>query len=334
MPLNQSRRQFLASASVAAAAGVIGTPASLADSGPPEITTVRFSLQYGTCLAPQYVAEELLRAEGFTDIRYIAGVPPARMIGLGEIDFGHSFAPSLIYHHDAGLPVVALAGVHPGCWELYVHEPIPTVSDLKGKRVGIPDVIGSADHLFLVIIAKHIGLDPQKDIVWVTPDAATSPMQLFIQGKIDAFLGSAPEPQQLRALGVGRSILDSTADQPWSHYFCCMLGANRDYVRNYPIATKRVLRAVLRAADLCAAEPERVARLLVERGINERYDYALQSLTELPYRLWSEYDPEDSMRFYALRLHEAGMIDSTPNEILAEGTDWRFLNELKRELKA
>ena len=40
------------------------------------------------------------------------------------------------------------------------------------------------------------------------------------------------------------------------------------------------------------------------------------------------------MRFYALRLHEAGMIRSSPHEIIAEGTDWRFLNEIKRELKA
>ena len=49
---------------------------------------------------------------------------------------------------------------------------------------------------------------------------------------------------------------------------------------------------------------------------------------------WREFDPEDSLRFYALRLHEVGMIKSSPNTILAEGTDWRFLNELKRELKA
>ena len=40
------------------------------------------------------------------------------------------------------------------------------------------------------------------------------------------------------------------------------------------------------------------------------------------------------MRFYALRLHEAGMIKSSPNKLIAEGTDWRFLDELKRELKA
>jgi NitT/TauT family transport system substrate-binding protein len=48
---------------------------------------------------------------------------------------------------------------------------------------------------------------------------------------------------------------------------------------------------------------------------------------------WRDYDPEDTVRFYALRLHEAGMLKSTPQKIIAQGTDWRFLNELKQELK-
>ena len=54
----------------------------------------------------------------------------------------------------------------------------------------------------------------------------------------------------------------------------------------------------------------------------------------MPYSKWREYDPEDTVRFYALRLREAGMIKSSPQKIIAEGTDWRFLNELERELKA
>jgi NitT/TauT family transport system substrate-binding protein len=57
-------------------------------------------------------------------------------------------------------------------------------------------------------------------------------------------------------------------------------------------------------------------------------------VTDVPYNVWRELDPEDPLRFYALWLHEFGQLDGTPNEILAEGTDWRFLNELKRELKA
>jgi NitT/TauT family transport system substrate-binding protein len=65
-----------------------------------------------------------------------------------------------------------------------------------------------------------------------------------------------------------------------------------------------------------------------------RYDYALQALQDVPYDKWREYDPEDAMRFWAPRLHEAGFVKSSPQEIIADSTDCRFLKELKRELKA
>jgi NitT/TauT family transport system substrate-binding protein len=57
-------------------------------------------------------------------------------------------------------------------------------------------------------------------------------------------------------------------------------------------------------------------------------------MRDLPYGKWHEYDPEDTVRFYALRLHEAGMIKSNPQKMISQGTDWRFLRELKKELKA
>jgi len=113
-----------------------------------------------------------------------------------------------------------------------------------------------------------------------------------------------------------------------------MLSSNRDYVRQHPVATKAVLRAFLKAADLCVADPKLAARTIVNGGFADRYDFALATLQEVQYDKWREYDPEDTLRYYALRLHEAGMIRSLPNTIIAENTDWRFLNELKRELKA
>ena len=112
-----------------------------------------------------------------------------------------------------------------------------------------------------------------------------------------------------------------------------MLVGNRKFVRNYPRATKSVMRAILKAADICASDPARAARQLVDSGVTPRYDYALQTLGELPYDKWREYDAEDTVRFYALRMNEVGFIKSSPQKIIAEGTDWRFLNELKRELK-
>ena len=115
-------------------------------------------------------------------------------------------------------------------------------------------------------------------------------------------------------------VVNSGLDRPWSQYFCCMVVGNREFVRKHPVATKRALRAILKATDVCALEPERAARFLVDKGFATHYDYALQTMQEIPYGKWREYDPEDTVRFYALRLHEAGMIKSGPQKIIAQGT--------------
>jgi len=159
-------------------------------------------------------------------------------------------------------------------------------------------------------------------------------MQLFVDGKADAFLGFAPQPQELRAKRVGRVILNTAQDRPWAQYFCCMLSARRIFIKENPIATKRAVRAILKAADICARDPDAVARYLVKKGFEPRYEVGLEVLKSLPYRRWREAQPEDTLRFHALRLREVGMIKSNPQKIIARGTDWRFLNELKRELKA
>jgi NitT/TauT family transport system substrate-binding protein len=113
-----------------------------------------------------------------------------------------------------------------------------------------------------------------------------------------------------------------------------MLVGHTDFVRKYPIATKRVLRAILKAADVCSAEPERVARRLVEGGFAQHYDIARQMLVDIPYASWRELDPEDTLRFCGLWLHEFGELNSPLNKLIAKGADWRFLEQVKRELKA
>jgi NitT/TauT family transport system substrate-binding protein len=334
MQMMQSRRGFLASLSLLGAAGLVGAPKSYAAEEPPETATVRLAKIPGICVAPQYAAEELLGAEGFSDIRYVeaaAGIPNSEKIATGEIDFSMNFVGPLLVPMDAGAPITLLAGVHPGCFELFANESIRSIADLKGKSVGV-QALGSSQHSFLASMATYVGLDPAKDINWIT-SATVKPMELFVEGKIDAFLGFPPEPQELRARNIGHVIVNSALDRPWSQYFCCMLAGNADFVGNNPIAAKRVLRAILKAADLCVAKPKLVAQRMVDGGFTARYDYALQTMTDVPYRQWREYDPEDTVRFYALRLHEAGMVKSSPQKIIADGTDWRFLNELKRELK-
>jgi NitT/TauT family transport system substrate-binding protein len=327
MSQTQSRRRFLTTLSAAGAAAFIRTAPSLAAEGPLETTAVRLSIPATLCGAPQLLADELLRAEGFSDVRCERGA-----LARGDIDFAMVFAPNVAIESDAGRPLTVLGGVHVGCFEVFANEGIHTITDLKGKSVGVPG-LRSPQHVFLTVIASYIGLDPVNDIRWVTT-RWPKPAALFTEGKIDAYLGFPPEPQELRARHVGQVILSSAKDHPWSEHFCCMIAGNREFVRNYPAATKRVLRAILKATDLCVSDPQGVAKRLVDGGFVARYDDAFQALTEIPYDKWRDYNAEDTIGFYALRLREAGLIRSSPQKIIAEGTDWRFLNELKRELKA
>jgi len=53
-------------------------------------------------------------------------------------------------------------------------------------------------------------------------------------------------------------------------------------------------------------------------------------MKDVPYTSGASTIREDSLRFYAFRLREAGMVKSAPQRLIAQGTDWRFFNELKR----
>ena len=331
-----NRREFLTNLAVAGSAALLGLHSDAFAAEPaPETTRIRIPQIPSTCRSPEWVAEELLRSEGFTDVQYIPvkgtqGVE--RALASGEADIGGHFAAPVILRLEAGDPIVMLGGEHVGCFELLGSERIRTIRDLKGRSVAIPE-LDPSPYAFLASMVSYVGLNPNKDINWIKHRPGEA-MQLLADGKIDAYLGFPTEPQELRAKKIGRVVVNSAVDRPWSQYFCCMLTGNREFVRKNPVATKRAMRAILKSAEICAVAPEKVAKSIVAKGVAKNYDYALEAIKSLPYGRWREYDAEDTVRFWALRLHEAGMIKSSPQKIIAQGTDWRFLRELKKELKA
>jgi NitT/TauT family transport system substrate-binding protein len=334
MDIIQSRRRFLAGLSAAGAASLAGVRQSLAAEPPPETTRIRLVRIPSICQAPQYVAEELLRSEGFTEVTYLQKKGTADIetaLASGEADLNSHFAAPLLLRLEAGDPIVILAGLHVGCFELFGTDRIQSIRDLKGKTVAVP-ALDSSRYVFLATMTAYVGMDLRQDIHVVTHPGPES-IRLLREGKIDAYLGFPPEPQEMRDKQIGHVVIDSTMDGPWAQYFCCMMAGNREFVRKYPVATKRALRAILKAVDFCASEPEQSAQFLVDQGYTKRNDYALQVMKKLPYGQWREYSAEDTLRFYALRLHEVGMLKSAPQKLLAQGTDWRFFSELKKELK-
>jgi NitT/TauT family transport system substrate-binding protein len=332
-----TRRRFMSGLAVAATAGQAGLRPGTASAEPPPETTRLVLRRQPTpgagCTAPQLVADELLKAEGFTEVQYPrkGTVDASKALAAGEIDMMMTFIGSFLIQVEAGDPIAIVTGIHLGCFELFATDRIRTIRDLRGKTVSVTD-LGSGRHVFLAAALGYVGLDPRKDVNFVTYPPAES-AQLLADGKIDAYQAFAEEVQELRAKKIGRSVLSGTYDRPWSQYFCCGMAANKEFIRKHPVATKRALRAMLKASNMCALEPVRAAELLVDKGYSQGYDYTLQMLKELPYTRWRDLDPEDTIRFYAVRLHQAGMLKFSPQKLLAQGTNWRFLNELKKELK-
>ena len=337
MPIIQNRRRFVASLA-AGTAGLFTAPRLAFAEPPPETTSVRLGRWVGGayCWGSLYLAGELLRAGGMTDVQYVQGdttVDNSAWLAAGATDFDFNMPPMHIRSIEAGLPVKILAGVHSGCWELRANDRVNGIADLKGKRVGVWHM---NDHpqVFLQLLINYVGLDPNHDVEWVVNDQASgSLIQNFIDNKVDAFLVDTSQFSEVRANKIGHTVFSNLLDRPWSQYFCCMVAGRTDYVDKYPVATKRVLRAILQSAEFCASNPKSAARALVDRGFLPSYDVALTTLQNTGQDKWREYDVTDSVRFYALRMLETGMIQSSPQEIIAKGTNFLFFDDIKRELK-
>lgn len=301
--------------------------------GPPETTTIRVPNVFPvSCPAALAVARPFLEEEGFTDIQY-----PKMTVGhsvdalpAGEVDFHLGYAATHLLRIDAGLPTVLLAGAHVGCWQVFVGRGIRSLRELKGKRIGVYAPRGP-DGIFLAMNLGNVGIDLREDVEVVSYQPADA-AALLSSGRVDALAAFPPHSQDLRARGIGTVVVNSMVDRPWSNYFCCMATVNRNWMERHPIATKRALRALLRAADVVDAQPGHAAHIMVEEGFTNDLKLAKQNLQEIPYDVWRRYDPADTVRYLALRMKEAGLVKESPETLLARGTDFTYLAELRREL--
>ncbi|UCD67706.1 MAG: ABC transporter substrate-binding protein [Betaproteobacteria bacterium] len=330
---SMSRRNFLTSASALGAASLFGMPQSASADPPPEITRVTIADTPALCFAPQFVAEELLKFEGFSEVEYVKVVDDIPTTLAKSADISMFGGPSIIPAIDKGYPISVIGALHEGCWELFAHEPIRSLQDLVGRRIAIRS-LGGVEQIWLSSMLAWVGVDPNTEIKWTTTDYWADRTKSYVDGKVDAFLAFPPEPQRLRRQNVGRVIVNTTQDRPWSQYFCCLLGARNEFIERYPVATKRALRAIMKASDLCSENPDWAAQYLVDKGFEDDYEVALEIIKSLSYSRWRTDNPVDTLRFHSLRLRDAGMIRSTPQQIIERGCNFSFLNELRKELKA
>ena len=236
MHIIQSRRDFFTTLSATGAASIFGTRRSLADERPPETTKIllgyddehlrRPSVHCEGPAAGGRVHRHPLRARPSTSSRFASG----------EVDFDLEFAAWFVSSWRPATRSPRWPVCIVGCYELFAHEPIRTISDLNGKSVGIQRL--GRPRTCAVAHGGACRAEPAHDINWITnPDFNFK--ELFAEGKVDAFLGAPPKSQELRARKIGRMILNTTTDRPWSQYFCCFCsgtGSSSAIIRSPPSA--------------------------------------------------------------------------------------------------
>ncbi len=167
-----SRRRFLSGLTLAGAGGFLGFgPRLVAAEPPPETTTLKLGQSGALCFGvPQAIAEALLHAEGFSNVHYVQGLQGTaqnKALATGEIHFGMTFAGQHLVQIDAGDPILLVAGLHVGCYELFGTDRVHTIRDLRGKTVAVT-ALGTGRHIFLASMLAHVGMDIRKDVTLVT----------------------------------------------------------------------------------------------------------------------------------------------------------------------
>ena len=334
-----TRRKLLGRTAAAAGAGMLGLGIESARAEPPpETTSIRLSYDHSVpilCYSPILIAEQFLRLEGFTEVKYAGydgAYTDAQILTENRADIGANLGSDLVVAIDKGAPVVALAGLHVGCSEIFAQTRVKSIRDLAGRRL-LATTPGVYEHIVLSSLIAFVGLDVSRDVEWVwEPDYNKWPDR-FAQDHIDVMAAFPPMTFMLREMNVGHVILNTTLDDPWRNFFCCMVMGRSEFVRRNPVATKRAIRAIVKANQLCDQDREGTAKRLVELGVTDRKDFARRALDEVPFGAWRDFDPSDTLRFFSLRLREAGMIKSSPRQVLDQGTNFSFLDEVRRELK-
>lgn len=332
-----TRRATIGGLAAGAGVGLVGLLSEkVSAEPPPEVTKIRIIQEEGVpvlCWAPQYLAMDFLRMEGFEEVELgdFHGSNNAYALAENVADIAVPLATDIAIEADRGADITLLAGLHVGCVEVFANDNVANINDLKGARLLAEQEEDDARRFLSAVIA-YVGLDPEKDVEWIYAPTAEWP-SVFADGGADVVRLFPSMSYDFHERGLGHVIMNTTLDDPWRHFYCCMIAARNEFVRNYPIATKRALRAYMKAQQACANDKEKSARRLVELGATDRLDYAQRALDDIPYGTWRDYDPAASLRFFALRLRDAGFIKASPGALVDQVADTSFWSQLRTELK-
>jgi NitT/TauT family transport system substrate-binding protein len=297
---------------------------------PPETSTVRIA--HLACDAPIMAAERYLQQEGFATIQIVG---PAT-VATGRADMAMYFGPiDIAASLQEGERMVALAGLHPGCAEIWAQPGIRSLRDLRGRTIVVRAKTLSDPYAYLAVVLKHAGLDPTRDVNFVVqPDA--NPLALYLQGRNDAVYVASAGAGALRANPANRGhiVHDMMMDDPWARLDCCIIVAAQDWYRAHPVAAKRALRAIFRAADFQPPDRADAVQIVTQRGLfggPGNFDNVRFAANMVPSN-WRDLDLERSVRFFGQLLTDVGLLRVSIDEMVRV-LDVRILRELRAEMR-
>ena len=218
-----------------------------------------------------------------------------------------------------GLPVrIVLLGTTKPFWGLVVRPEIKSVSDLKGKSMGVPGLLGS-QQISAKFILKQGGLDPDRDIIYRVVDTGTR-IGGMLSGSIDSAMMDYGEA--FRAKKMGLKLLINAAD--YHGLLAGGIGVNTGKLREHPDQVRRVIRAMLQALRYLRENPEGTQQIMMSwlkldrEMAAEIYQMAINNYTR-------NGMVEDSMlnSLVTTMLAEAGIKGVAPSQL----TDFTLLQQ-------
>lgn len=296
---------------VAMVVGGCKKAAESADGGPAKVRVGYIGL---TCEAPIFMAVEkgFFKEEGL-DVSLVKceWANYKDVLALGGFDVTHHLIMYFLKPVEQGLDVKFTGGVHRGCLRVQaaVNGPIHSITDLKGKRIGVPGM-GTPPFIFANRVLGAHGIDPGKDITWLVFPAGELGLALA-KGEVDAVADSEPIGTLLMADGKVRNVADQANDPPYKDEYCCAVLVNGKFLAKNPKAAAAATRALLKAAKWVETNPAAAARMSVEKKYlasnPELNTVAISHLRYVP----SVSGAEAAVQSAAAEMKKAGMLSSS-----------------------
>jgi ABC-type nitrate/sulfonate/bicarbonate transport system substrate-binding protein len=157
-----------------------------------------------------------------------------------------------------GLPVkIVLLGTMRPFWGLVVRPEVKSVTELKGKSMAVPGLLGS-QQISAKFILKKYGLDPDRDVIYRVVDSGTR-IPAMLSGTVDCSMMDYGEA--FRAKKVGFKMLINAADV--HGLVAGGLGVNLKKLKDQPDQVRRVIKALVEALKYVQENPEGTQQVMM-----------------------------------------------------------------------